>query len=141
MVGQPPRSIRVPGSRPTRRRRLRVWLEKPRLLLVEDDRPTVAALQKVFSRKGWWLSAASTVAEALPLLKERPDWVILDLMLPDEEGTALLRVIRAGNLPIRVVVDDGVPRILAPGNGDLASAGSFSMKKPIRFWDRCCGAP
>ena len=76
------------------------------------------------------MSAASTVAEALPLLKERPDWVILDLMLPDQEGTALLRVIRAGNLPIRVVVTTGTEDLSLLATVTLLQP-ELLMKKPI----------
>ncbi len=82
--------------------------------MVEDDRSTVLALRTIFSRKGWNVTVATTVAEAVPLLAQEPQWVILDLMLPGENGDALLRVIRAGKLPIRVAVTTGTedPQLL-----------------------------
>jgi DNA-binding NarL/FixJ family response regulator len=49
----------------------------------------------------------STVAEALPLLASQPDFVVLDLMLPDGDGTAILAAIRDADLPIRVAVTTG----------------------------------
>ena len=75
--------------------------------MVEDDRATSNALRRIFLRKGWDVVHATTVAEALTLLDPRPDCVILDLMLPDGDGTAVLQAIRSHHLPIRVAVTTG----------------------------------
>jgi DNA-binding response OmpR family regulator len=80
---------------------------KPRLLVVEDDPVTAGALRALFSRRGWDVLSAGTLAEAEPLLQTNPAWMILDLMLPDGDGATLLRAIRAGGLEIRVAVTTG----------------------------------
>jgi DNA-binding response OmpR family regulator len=49
-----------------------------------------------------------TLAAGSALLDQSPDCVILDLMLPDGEGEAILRTIRAERRPIRVVVASAV---------------------------------
>jgi len=82
---------------------------KPRLLLVvEDDRTTLLALRRILTRLGWDVHSASTVAGGLDLLDLRPRALILDLMLPDGDGLAVLRRVRAENLPTRVAVTTGV---------------------------------
>jgi DNA-binding NarL/FixJ family response regulator len=47
---------------------------------------------------------AATVAEALELLVPPPDWVILDMHLPDGLGLTVLQTIRRAGLPTRVIV-------------------------------------
>jgi DNA-binding response OmpR family regulator len=76
--------------------------------LVEDDPATSGALRVILGRKGWQVVVVSTVAEALALL-DGPSfrWLVLDLMLPDGDGTALLRKIRDERLDTRVAVTTG----------------------------------
>jgi CheY-like chemotaxis protein len=85
---------------------------RPRLLLVEDDRVTYSALRTLFERRGWEVSVATTVSEALGALGTRgqgaPDAVVLDLMLPDGQGEEVLRHIRACRIDARVVVTTGL---------------------------------
>ncbi|WP_422925944.1 response regulator [Singulisphaera sp. PoT] len=82
---------------------------KPRLLVVEDDRTTSSALRAIFHRKGWEVFTASSLAEALPLLSTipSPDYLILDLMLPDGDGMTLLERVRGESLATRVAVTTG----------------------------------
>lgn len=74
------------------------------VLLVEDDRATYSALRLLLAHNGWQVRVATTLAEARELLALQPQWMILDLMLPDGSGEDLLREIRGGNMPIRVAV-------------------------------------
>lgn len=53
------------------------------------------------------MSVAATLAEAWPLLEQKPDVVVLDLMLPDGDGIEVLNRVRGGNLPVRIVVTTG----------------------------------
>jgi CheY-like chemotaxis protein len=60
---------------------------------------------KVLSLLGHEAVAVSTVAEALVQLKEtKPDCLILDLILPDDNGLTVLRSLRNEGLPIKVAV-------------------------------------
>jgi DNA-binding response OmpR family regulator len=75
--------------------------------LVEDDPATSKALKGILDRRGWDVVNVSTIADAMAQLEWNPDCVVLDLMLPDGDGTVILAKIRAENLPIRVAVTTG----------------------------------
>lgn len=75
-----------------------------KILLVEDQEHMVATVELVLGGQ-YSLRAARSVAEARKMLRhERPDLVLLDLGLPDEPGTELLKGIREANLPLDVIV-------------------------------------
>ena len=61
----------------------------------------------VFGTRGWDVASASTVAEGLALLDPPPDYLILDLLLPDEGGEVILRRVRDAGLETRVAVTTG----------------------------------
>jgi len=79
----------------------------PKLLIVEDDASTQEAWRVIFSRRGWEVAVASTVSEGLALLDPPPDYLILDLKLPDGDGEAILRKVRDDKLKTRVAVTTG----------------------------------
>jgi DNA-binding response OmpR family regulator len=81
---------------------------KPRLLLVEDDPATSKALRAIFGRRGWDVAIATTLREARAYLTDGLDCIILDLMLPDGDGIAILKEIRDNELPVRVAVTTGI---------------------------------
>ena len=77
---------------------------RPRLLIVEDDPAMTEVWQVVFSQRGWDVTVAATVAAGLASLDPAPDYLILDLRLPDGDGEAILRQIRETGLRTRVAV-------------------------------------
>ena len=81
---------------------------KPRLLLIEDDWRTHSALRKILTKLGWEVDSAMTVSGGLALLYLRPDAVVLDMMLPDGDGIAVLRKIRSENRPVTIAVTTGI---------------------------------
>jgi two-component system response regulator RegA len=78
------------------------------LLLVEDHNATRNVLARLLSMKGFDVRMASTVAEGVERLDCRPDYLVLDLMLPDGDGEELLRRVRESALRTRVVVTTGL---------------------------------
>jgi DNA-binding response OmpR family regulator len=55
------------------------------------------------------VSVATTLSEAMTLIKSKhPDSIVLDLMLPDGDGTTLLQHIRATRPEVRVIIATGV---------------------------------
>ncbi|WP_435010413.1 response regulator [Tundrisphaera lichenicola] len=79
-------------------------MDRPRLLVVDDDESTRHALKILFSRRGWEVIVASTVAEGLTGLARRPRLIILDLNLPDGGGETILREVRLHHPGIMVAI-------------------------------------
>lgn len=82
-------------------------MEKRRVLVVEDDAMSRRAWEELFGRRGWEVLLAETVAEGLDMLDAAPDFLILDLRLPDGSGESILHKIREECLMIRVAVTTG----------------------------------
>ncbi|HEX8202924.1 MAG TPA: response regulator [Isosphaeraceae bacterium] len=82
-------------------------MDRPRLLLVEDDGMACSLMQDILAPQGLSVMTARTVAEGLALLESRPDYLILDLSLPDGDGRDVLERVRQAGRPIRVVVTSG----------------------------------
>ena len=77
-----------------------------RVLLVEDDDAIAEPLTAGLLREGFEVERASTGAAAL--VAEEPDLVLLDLRLPDVDGLAVCRELRArSEVPIIVVTARG----------------------------------
>ena len=77
----------------------------PYVVVVEDDPFTARRLHRLLVLRGVRrVVHATTVAEALGLLEPPPDWVILDVHLPDGLGLVVLQAIRNAELPTRVIV-------------------------------------
>jgi two-component system, OmpR family, KDP operon response regulator KdpE len=75
------------------------------ILVVDDEPAIVTALRRILKARGFAVEIAETGGEALQsYAKKRPDVLILDLGLPDMEGTAVIREIRSvGDTPIIVL--------------------------------------
>jgi two-component system KDP operon response regulator KdpE len=76
-----------------------------RILLVDDETSIQRAIAPLLRSRGYQVDVASTGAEALKMVADRsPDLMVLDLGLPDLEGTEVCRRVRAtSNLPIVVL--------------------------------------
>lgn len=73
------------------------------LLIVEDQPQARRALREIAARKGFEVTLAATLAEASAALDPPPDGIILDLVLPDGRGEAVLQKVREERLPVRFV--------------------------------------
>jgi CheY-like chemotaxis protein len=105
---------------------------KPRVLVVEDDRASRSAMIALLEMSGFDALPATTVAEAIEMLRWRPAVVILDLMLPDQNGAAVLAHIGQQTLPIRVVVTTGAiewEKMLRQSQ----TAPDLVLQKPVDF--------
>ena len=80
-----------------------------RILVVEDDQPIAAMLERVLGAEGYDVDVAGDGNEALRRARERPfDLVVLDLMLPGLDGIAVCRRLRATSaIPILVLTARG----------------------------------
>lgn len=67
-----------------------------RVLIVDDDRQIARLLQSYFEREGMTVFVAYDGEEALHAIRrEKPDCVVLDLMMPRRSGWELTRIVRA----------------------------------------------
>jgi two-component system, OmpR family, response regulator MprA len=73
-----------------------------RILVVEDDPPLAATLERVLTAEGYDVEAVGDGNDALRRARERPfDLVVLDVMLPGLDGIAVCKRLRAsGPLPV-----------------------------------------
>ena len=106
----------------------------PARILVVDDRPTSRAVVKgVLSSSDYVVEEAASGAQALALLKSRTfDLVILDILMPDMDGIAVLREIRALYTELPVIMATVKHR-----SGDMVDAlekgANDYVTKPIDF--------
>lgn len=72
------------------------------LLLVDDEAALREPLAEYLSRQGFAVTQAGSAAEARSRLRdERPDLVLLDIMMPGEDGLSLCRhLVEAQDLPV-----------------------------------------
>ncbi|MBM0224640.1 MULTISPECIES: response regulator transcription factor [Micromonospora] len=73
-----------------------------RLLLVEDDIRVAGALATALQRRGYLVEHAGTVAAAVAA--GPADLVLLDLNLPDGDGLAVCRSLRAASAAVGIIV-------------------------------------
>jgi DNA-binding NtrC family response regulator len=74
-------------------------LEKKRILIVDDDRSLLRSLTDILKLEGHEVDIAETGHEAIEKSKTRfYDLALLDIKLPDMEGTELLKMID-GHIP------------------------------------------
>jgi two-component system OmpR family response regulator len=86
------------------------------ILIVDDDAETRSLLQQYLQKQGYRVtSAADGKALRGALLTARPDLIVLDLMLPGEDGLQLCRDLRTrSNLPVIMLTarDEETDRIV-----------------------------
>ena len=76
-----------------------------KVLLIDDDRNIVRTLAIYFEEKDFAVVTAETGAEGMSrFTQHRPDLVLLDLRLPDEDGLEVLRRIAASGIAAQVIV-------------------------------------
>lgn len=79
------------------------------ILLVDDEAALREPLGEYLARQGFTVSQASSAAEArAKLLNESPDLVLLDVMMPGEDGLSLCRhLIESKELPVILLTAKG----------------------------------
>ncbi|MBC7994157.1 MAG: response regulator, partial [Rhizobacter sp.] len=88
------------------------------LLLVDDDRQLLELLREYLQAAGFRISSAENGAQMRAVLaSNRVDLIVLDLMLPGEDGLALCRDLRsrgAAHLPVLMLTarSDEADRVL-----------------------------
>jgi two-component system phosphate regulon response regulator OmpR len=81
-----------------------------KLLLVDDDQTLAMLLQNLLAQHGFDLVWADRPSKGLLLLADRPELVLLDVMLPEQDGFEVCRQMRASGVT--------TPVIMLTGRGD-----------------------
>src|SRR5215467_9357652 len=67
-----------------------------KIVLIEDDQDLYSLIQYNLEKEGFAMAGSQTGKGALDLCRrERPDLVILDIMLPDSDGLEICKAVRA----------------------------------------------
>lgn len=89
---------------------------QPTVLIIDDEEPIQRMLEHALTRDGHRVVVAGTAAEGLEAFaSEKPDAILLDVMLPDQSGRDVCRLIRAeSNVPIIMLtaLDDEVDKVV-----------------------------
>jgi DNA-binding NtrC family response regulator len=101
-------------------------------LLVVDDEPSIlTTLQKALSLEGYAVDVAGGVKVAEDKLKKRAyDLCLLDVMLPDGDGVALLQRMRAAKSDVPVIMMSGHANIDTAVRAVRVGALNF-LEKPL----------
>ena len=79
--------------------------QRERILVIEDERPMRVGLMDALAREGYRVLAAEDGERGLArALDERPDLILLDVMMPKLDGFALCRELRRLELPIPILM-------------------------------------
>ena len=98
--------------------------QRPRILVVDDDPNTLRSVRDILSRAGYAPLVTGEPQELAHLIRtEKPSLVLLDLMLPGEDGIELMRrVPELSDLPVIFISgygrDETVARALEAGAAD-----------------------
>jgi two-component system response regulator GlrR len=83
-------------------------MERPNLLIVDDDKDLLRILRLRFEARGYRVFTAEDGNLALHLFdEERPESVLLDIRMPRLDGIAVLREMLAAYPAARVIVVSG----------------------------------
>jgi two-component system OmpR family response regulator len=105
-----------------------------KLLLVEDDTEAAAYLKRALSEAGHTVDVANSGRDGLMLAAAEPyDVIVLDRLLPQIDGLAILRTIRASGVKTPVLlltalggIDDRVEGLEAGGDDYLVKPFAFA---------------
>lgn len=105
-----------------------------RIMVVDDDPDLLRLLEKILRRRGYEVATSSSGRECLKRVKmERPDLILLDVMMPDMDGWTVCKSLKADpetrNIPVVVLTvmtsEDSI-------EGGLKFAGCDArLEKPI----------
>jgi len=100
------------------------------ILIVDDDERIRGLLQKFVSRNGYWVSTARDAAHARRLLAGLEfDLIVLDVMMPGEDGVSLTRDLRTSlQTPILLLTARGEPQDRIAG---LEAGADDYLTKPF----------
>ncbi|MHA1554529.1 MAG: response regulator transcription factor, partial [Alphaproteobacteria bacterium] len=104
------------------------------MLLVDDSRTVLAQIEKVVidSEEAEIVGTASNGAEAIQKASElKPDLVIMDIVMPDIDGLAALRMLQAKQPEIRVAMLSSVGGMASKAEEAFRLGAVQVLGKPV----------
>jgi len=110
-------------------------MEQKTVLIIEDEEDAAELFAEMMRVSGFRVVKTSRSAPALSIMtSEKPDVVLLDIMMPEISGLDILRQMRRdpelANIPVIVVTAKSMPADIK--NGMEAGASTY-LTKPVGF--------
>jgi len=112
-------------------------MTQPSAVIIDDEPDTTTYLSALLSDHGWRVRSANRADEGLALLaQDRPDVVLLDLMMPDRGGLSVLVAVRKDSAlaGMPIVVVSGIQQTLTADYH--AFLGRFKHFHPDAYLDK-----
>jgi CheY-like chemotaxis protein len=94
----------------------------PRILLIDDEAPVLHTLQLLLEESGYAVTVARNGKDGVTAFRTlRPDLVLTDIIMPDQEGIETIMQIRRDCPDARIIAMSGGGRI---GNSDFLAIAS-----------------
>jgi len=104
-------------------------MEKKSILIVDDDRAILSSLEKILRLGGYSVDTAETGREAIEKAKNRfYNLMLLDIKLPDMEGTELLRAVDETEPKMVKIMVTGYPSLENAVKSLNLGADAYLMK-------------
>jgi DNA-binding response OmpR family regulator len=107
----------------------------PEIMVVDDDPDTLGILVRYIRREGFTVVGAPSGTECLRLTKQHPpDVILLDLMMPEIDGFAVCRALKAdpGTAEIPVIMLTARDDVEARAQGMELGVSDFIAKPIVR---------
>ena len=107
------------------------------VMIIEDEEDAAELFAEMMRISGYHVVKTSKSAPAIAMMTtEKPDVILLDIMMPEISGLDILRQMRTdpalANIPVIVITAKGIPADIK--NGMEAGASSY-LTKPVGFLD------
>ncbi|MEW6287483.1 MAG: response regulator [Chloroflexota bacterium] len=110
-------------------------MEQKTVFIIEDEEDAAELFAEMMRLSGFRVVKTSRSAPAIAMMiADKPDLVLLDIMMPEVSGLDILRQMRRdpnlANIPVIVVTAKGMPTDIK--NGMEAGASTY-LTKPVGF--------
>lgn len=105
-----------------------------KIIVVDDDKVTRSLLEKTLILQGYWVYSAKDGEEGFALIKkEKPDAVIVDILIPNIDGMELCRKVRetSGLSKTKVILITAVYKSPAFQNEAKKCGANWLTTKPL----------
>jgi len=107
------------------------------VMIIEDEEDAAELFAEMMRVSGYRVIKTSKSAPAIEMMTaEKPDVILLDIMMPEVSGLDILRQMRGdpmlANIPVVIITAKGMPADIK--NGMEAGASTY-LTKPVGFLD------